>query len=385
MIDIRIIKNSIILSLLIIYLVIYRLYILKNQLGYVGFSTAAFLIIVAFIAIWFYGYRKDKKNILKKKIISLTTIEVILFFTISYGIGLLVGFLRNSYSLKPAAIINNIFAPIAIIIAIELLRYVFLMGNEKNKKSICLFTIILIIFEILTNFKSVNIYDLEALFKLFTTIILPITIKSSVFSYITLNSGYRPALIYRLIMDIYVYVMPIIPNLGDYITSMIGVCMPFILYLYTLRIVNEYYNGVEYVFERSSFRITDIPVLAFITVLICLISGYFPHFMLGIATISMTPKINKGDAIIAHKIKKPDELEIGQVIVYTNSKKNIVHRIVDIEKRDNKTYYITQGDANPTKDNVDLEFKDIKGIVDFKIPVIAYPSIYFSEKLKTGV
>lgn len=93
----------------------------------------------------------------------------------------------------------------------------------------------------------------------------------------------------------------------------------------------------------------------------------------------MYPKIKKGDAVIIHKIKSAKELKVGQVIAFKSGNKVYVHRLIQIEKKDNKVYYRTKGDANNTPDYMDLTIKDVKGIVKFDVPYIAYPSVYLSE------
>lgn len=378
----RTLKNFILLFLLVIYIVVYRLFVIENFLEYIEFISAAVLMVLVYISICLFGFQKDKITHLKKQVNTITLVQILLFFSISYGVGLLVGFLKNSYSLTFNSIVNNIFAPIIIIICIELLRYILIKPNKNSKKTIFFITLVIILFELAISIRSINFNDLSEVFKISTSTVLPIIVKNFVLSYLTLHVGYRPALLYRLIMEISVFVMPIVPNLGDYLNSMIGICLPFILYVYSSRVINEYYNGVEYEFYKSGFKLTDIPMIAFILLLVCLISGYFPHYIIGIGSDSMTPKINKGDAVIVEKINNKDDLKIGQVIVYNNGGKNIVHRLVEIKKEGKNTYYITKGDANNTKDNINIELEDIKGVVKFKIPYIAYPSIYFSEQLK---
>jgi signal peptidase len=95
----------------------------------------------------------------------------------------------------------------------------------------------------------------------------------------------------------------------------------------------------------------------------------------------MTPKINKGDAVIIHKVSSPKELKTGEVIAFRLKDKTIVHRLVKIEKVNGTTYYRTKGDANNSIDNVDLTFNNIRGKVVFDIPYIAYPTIYLTEFL----
>lgn len=374
-------KNYSLLLLLLAYTLFYRFYLLKHALQYSESITAAFIILMATLGVILLGFQKNKQTRIKKYVTNVTVTIIILFFVISYGIGLVVGFLKNAYSLTFPAIIDNTFAPIVIIICTEILRYVIISSNKNNKPVMVLATILITIFELNISIRTININDLASTFKITTATILPIISKNIVLSYLACKVGFIPGLVYRLVMDIYVYVMPIVPDLGDYLNSMIGIGLPFLIYLYSSRTLDEYYNGVEREFSKDTFKISDIPVLVFIIVLVCLISGYFPYYIIGVGSESMMPKINKGDAVLVHKIKDPDELKVGDIIVFKSDNKNYIHRLVKIENIDGKTYYRTKGDANNTNDDIDLTMKNIKGKVNIKVKYIAYPSIYLSEFL----
>lgn len=374
-------KTISILLILLVYIFVYRLFIMTHFLKYTEFINASFLMIILFLTIFLFSYQKDKPTPLKKKINLITAILIILFFSITYLVGMFVGFLKNSYSLNAYSILNNIFSPIIIIVCTEIFRYVVINQNRNSKKMLFLITIVLTLLEIFITIRGLSNMSLEDLFKLTTTTILPIIAKNCVLSYLTLKVGYRPSLIYRLVMDLYLFVMPVVPNIGDYMNSMIGICLPFIIYIYSARTINEYYNGVEYEFKSSAFQMADIPVLLFIAFVICLVSGYFTYYVIGIGSESMEPKIYKGDAVLVKKVKSKKELKVGEVVVYRNMGEDIVHRLVEVEKKGNKTFYRTKGDNNNTRDNLDIEYKDIKGIVKLKIPYIAKPSIYLKEEL----
>lgn len=374
-------KTISILLILLVYIFVYRLFIMTHFLKYTEFINASFLMIILFFTIFLFPYQKDKSTPLKKKVNLITAILIILFFSITYLVGMFVGFLKNSYSLNAYSILNNIFSPIIIIVCTEIFRYVVINQNRNSKKMLFLITIVLTLLEIFITIRGLSNMSLEDLFKLTTTIVLPIIAKNCVLSYLTLKVGYRPALIYRLVMDLYLFVMPVVPNIGDYMNSMIGICLPFIIYIYSARTINEYYNGVEYEFKSSAFQMADIPMLLFIAFVICLVSGYFTYYVIGIGSESMEPKIYKGDAVLVKKVKSKEELKVGEIIVYKNMGEDIVHRLVEVEKKGNKTFYRTKGDNNNTRDNLDIEYKDIKGIVKLKIPYIAKPSIYLKEEL----
>ena len=126
------IKSGLLLSVLLVYVFIYRFIILKSYLKYSESLTAALIILLTGIAILILGFQKDKENRIKKYVTKMTLTIIVVFFAISYAAGLVVGFLKTAYSLNFASIIDNTFAPIVIIICTELFRYVFISGNNSG-------------------------------------------------------------------------------------------------------------------------------------------------------------------------------------------------------------------------------------------------------------
>ena len=123
----------------------------------------------------------------------------------------------------------------------------------------------------------------------------------------------------------------------------------------------------------------DIPVALILVGLIALISGYFPHYMIGIGSESMSPVIRKGDAVIIEKINNETKLKKGDIIAYSSGKLVIVHRITEIEGTGENTMYTTKGDANNTADPRTVKRNQIKGIIKVDIPFIAWPTVWLSE------
>ncbi len=376
----RVLKNLFLIIFITAYIFLYVFYVSKDYLRYSESITASFFVITTFIAYLFYGYFKDKRAYIKKSVMQIVITQLAIFFVVIYGVGLVVGFLKNSYSLALPSIIDNLFAPIVLIIAMEILRYIFISANKDKKFFIVLLTILFIVMDVLMSNNRLVFNNAEIVFKLFTTSIIPITLKHSVMSYLTYKVGYKPSLLYRIIVDGYVYIVPISPDLGDYLSSMAGIALPFIVYLYSSRFLNEYDNGVEREFAiATTFRFVDLIFIGFFLLLAALISGYFPLFILGVGSASMEPAINIGDAIVASKVNSIDDLKKDDIVVYNGDNKTIVHRIVDIEKKDGKSIIHTKGDNNNTNDSFELYLEDIRGKVLFRIPYIAYPSVYISE------
>lgn len=376
---VRTIKSWIILILLASYVVLYKLFIFQNYMKYSEFISASFLGIVLALSILFLGFRKDKTTILGKNVFKVVIFYLVLTFFIMYGLGLIVGFLRNAYSRNLFSIFDNIFAPILIIVLVEFIRYVVIGANKDKKSIISVLTIILIAFELVTTLRSFDITDLAVTFNVTATVILPCIFKNIVMSYLSYHIGYKIPLVYRLVMDIYLFIVPIIPSLGDYVNSMILISLPILIYISTFSMIDDSRNRSEPVFNKKRFTIWDIPVAIVLIVLIALISGFFPHYMIGIGSDSMKPKISKGDAVIIEKINDKTKLKVGDIIAYNNGKLIIVHRIKEINGTGKNVTYTMKGDANNGNDPRSVSRSQIKGIIKFKIPYIAWPTVWLTE------
>ena len=234
--------------------VIYQLFILKYALKYSEALTAGIILIITFLAILIFGYKKSIKTKEKTSITYRIIAIVMLFFTITYACGLIMGFERTAYSLNPLAIISNILMPVVIIVCMEIYRYVTI--STTNKKSIMITTTIaLIIFEILISIRLNSLLAVSSLFKTLTTIMFPIISKNFLMSYLAHHGELKQTLIYRLPLEIYIYLLPIIPNFNDYIRSMIGICMPVLIYVYISKYL-DLENGIY--IEKKDSKISNI-------------------------------------------------------------------------------------------------------------------------------
>lgn len=374
----KIINTSIIL-ILFLYTLFNRFYLLNNYLKYAEFISAAFIIIITFLSIYLYGFKKSRNTKIEKEVVSISRIVIIIYFVIIYGIGVFAGFLKNAYSLKFFSILNNMISPIIISVFIELLRYVLLKANEKHNKSIFLITFFIILLDLSINMRVLDFSNKTEVFKIITSMGFPIIIKNIVFTYISNHIGYKIPIMYRLFIDMYIFIIPILPNVSEYIISIIGICIPFTLYIFSNRLIELNEKGIEYNYRKKAFSFADAPFIILIVVLAYLISGYFKYSIIGIGSESMTGKINKGDAVIVMKVKNEKDFKKGDIVTYNYNGKTIVHRLVEIKDENGIKKYITKGDVNPTDDNIDLKIEDIKGVVKFRFPYIAYPSILLSE------
>ena len=378
----RMLKNYLICFLILAYTLVYKFFIFSNFMKYSSLITASFLVVVFGLSIILLGLRKDKIGYMSQNLLRVVVLYLGLAFLIMYGLGFIIGFLRNAYSRSFVSLLDNLFAHVMIILLVEGIRYVVIWANRDKKVFIVLFTLLLAFFEIMITARNVDYTNLTSVFSLFATIILPVIIKNSVMSYLCYHSGYRVPLVYRLVMDTYFIIVPILPNIGEYLNSMILIALPLLIYIHCFTLVDERTHKVEHVFETYQFSIFDIPTTIIIVTLACLISGFFPHYMIGIGSSSMSPSVNRGDAVVIKKVNKNTKLKVGDIIAYKEDKITIVHRIHELQTYKNKEAYLTKGDANNGADNYIVPRDHVKGVIKLRVPFIAYPTIWLSEMFK---
>lgn len=340
-----------------------------------------FWIITFVILLLLLGFEKDK-HLYKTDILQIIFIYSAIYLIATYIFGFFFGFVKSPYSLLPLKIIKNIIPVFLIIIFQELVRYNIIAKGKNNKKIIVLLTLIFIAFDIGIGFNYYAITDAMSIFELIGLLIIPSVTKNFLLTYTSYKSGFKPVILYRIIFELTIYILPIFPDLGIYFESILNIVFPVILFLK----LNTFFAKIKpttiRVSKMRSFLFW-IPTTAILATIIILVSGIFKIYAMAIASPSMVPNINKGDAVIVEKLSNEEisNLEIGDIIAYEYDQKIIVHRIVSINKKSNKYIFQTQGDNNDDVDSYDVNQSQIKGVVRYKIPFIGYPSVWLNELL----
>lgn len=370
--------NISLLLMMTIFLVIYKSIIITKYLRLEEVITSSVLMILAFLSIILLGYRKDKTNPKKIQIKNTIIYLIVLYFFIYFGLGFLFGFLTNSYSLKINKIITNIICPLLIIISTEIIRNIVVKANKDKMIIIVIITLLLIIQEVL---MSINMYDLtsfEGIFKLITISIMPATAYHTLLTYLTYYTGIKNCLIYRIPMQLYIYVLPLAPNVGNYLNCVIGIIFPYIVYCMISKLQNER----EYIknnYKVRKFGVSDLVFTIIFLILVSLVGGIFNHKLISVASNSMQPALNKGDAVIIDKKIPEEEIKEDDIISFSYNGRNTIHRITRIEEKDGIKIYHTKGDNNNAEDSNVITYEYINGKVVIKIPYIGYPSVMLEE------
>lgn len=296
-----------------------------------------------------------------------------------YILGIYIGFVRTTMHWSFYGITTFILPFILITVLKEFLRYQILVKSSKSKILIIYCFILFTLMEISLSINIDNLASKYDVFLLFATVIFPTISTNLACCYIATKVGYKPNIIWVLILYLYASLLPIIPDTGVYLSSMLKFLLPLcILYIvYNFFAVRKKEKITRY---NTKFKWIPIPLLIlFISFIIYFTSGYFKYYTLAIATGSMTPNINKGDIVVVNQKFKPEDLKIGKVIAYKYQNKIVVHRLQKIDKSEDEYYFYTKGDANNSMDNYIIYYDTILGVVDYVIPYLGLPTVWLNE------
>ena len=372
--------TQLILELVLASLLFFNVFVSKSL------DTTLCLISLSVFLILTVLLKQFKKPVLRNKIDGLLVVlgTTIILMGAFYMLGFKTGF-SNSYS----SIFKNYISPIAwikvfLIVGLsELIRYV--VVNIECRKNFFKFSyqalMVIILFYVEMNIatKSYNFSSFNQLYEFFALIFVQSISKNLLLNYVTKRYGIKPCLCYRLIMDLYIYILPIVPKINVFIEGVILLVFPYVVY--SLLKSLEDHNKLEPIRKTKKHnKISTIIFSVVFAVLVALVSREFEYAMIAIGSGSMTGTVNKGDAIVYKKYHQDtDTLKEGDIIVYVKENVTIVHRIYRIYNLDGETVYQTKGDYNENADNWVVKKGDITGMVKFRVLLIAWPSVYLNE------
>ena len=361
--------------ILLIFIVFFSLFINRLSDSTKSISAIVVLFIIFTILLISFGIKRDK-NYLKGNATRTVIAALMTFMLIIYGLGIFLGF-NKGYISNDYTYFKNLILILIFIIELEFVRFLIVRNSLKDTKAIVIFTALSAILNILLELNLGKLTTAEDKFIFLSTIIFPIIAQESLCSYMTYKIALLPSLIYKLVIKLYIFVLPIIPNLGDYIYSTANIILPFALYSILNRMIIRYDKEKEKI-KKINRIIFSIPIVIFLIILIILVSGVFKYKLIAVASNSMSPVYRRGDAVIYEKLKV-EELEAGDILAFQKESRIVTHRIVKIWKQDGEYYFTTKGDANNDNDKFTPSAKNVLGKVEFKFKYIGYPTVLINE------
>ena len=344
-----------------------------------SYKMILFLIFLLIIFNEIFIIEKDH-HMYMKDIAFETVMYTLTFFMIYYLLGLLIGLARTPNYLTILGMIDFIIPITLTCIFLEVFRYNMLCKAEGNILCTIVVTLLIITFHLTNPYYYANLNSSHDRLSFIALTVLPVISRDISYTYISKKMGYKPVIIFDLIFSLYMYILPLIPNLNEYLTAILYLLTPV---LYAFRILKFFTEKEDHQipsdYKKKRLQGSIVPI-GIILIMIYFYSGYFRFYAIAIASGSMSPKINKGDVVIVDQKYSYKDLEIGQVIAYKKNNIIVVHRIEKKLLFGNSYLYYTKGDANHHIDDFVIEEDMIVGKVDYKIPYIGYPTIWINTE-----
>ena len=372
------IKNILLIEFVMFILLFINFFITNVFNNYI-YSIFLGLILILLISI--YGIEL-KPSVKQKRVLQSILITVMIYFLITYLSGLFVGFNKTIYSFNLTNFINNIIPTILIIVLSELVRYEMIRKSNYNIWVVITSCILFIVFELSINFKLYDFSIPDEAYQ-YIGIVLFASISKNIFMTIQMvYTDYINNIIYRIIMENYIYIIPIVPALGPYVNSVLLIALPIILCFVTYGSIKLMKN--ERPRNRKKSNILYIIIFIIMLIILMLNSGFFKYQTLTVGSNSMKNFMSKGDVIIIRKATEEEKLKIkkGQILIFKYDKKIISHRVYEVIKRKDTVYFRTKGDNNDQVDSAIIKTSDVIGTLSYRIKYIGLPSIWLQELFK---
>lgn len=345
-------------------------------------KVLAVLLFFYMIFVAYFVKKREKKSNFKKQVAFLMVIFGIIYLVIYYSLGLYFEFVKSKVLLSTWSLFEFIIPLAVIIICSEIIRNIFLsqkiyFNTKKRRINLSLiFTYIMMVLIDLLIYTEV--YDLSNLDDLLTALGFVLFASLScnlLYNHLSSKYGSMAIIPYRLITILYVYIIPVVPDIYIFFTSFIRMIYPYIIYIITDKLYSKYDFVVAYNSQKSNI-IGNTFLLVIISLIIMLISCQFKYGILVIGSYSMTGTIDKGDAVLFEKYEE-QPIQLGQIIVFDYNGIQTIHRVVDIRRKDGELIYFTKGDFNKELDDGYITSEKIIGLIRLKIKYIGRPTLWF--------
>ena len=331
------------------------------------------------LAIWVFGYHRDK-HYLRSYATRIIVSCLLLAAIVSYMLGLILGYTYSSFSLDIGQIACGLL-PVALVSAgTEMLRYLVFRAYYRKTLPVVIFTTITIIMNVLLVTNVGSFTNAETIFITICSCILPIMATEAICSYLCLTIGLQPALTYKLPVRLYLYVLPILPNLGTFIYAVTALVLPASIFVLTSNLISVNREKQKLIGKRVKL-IAIIPAVIAMLVIVSLVSGIFKHQIIAVASDSMRPTLSRGDAVIFEKTVA-DEINEDDILVFKHEGIIITHRVKTIRDDNGSLEFTTQGDANEEVDGFTTSESQVLGRVVSINKYIGFPTVWLNEFLK---
>lgn len=312
-----------------------------------------------------------------RQVLMITSVAAVLTLTLYYFFGIELGFvISDKGNISLQSFFLNILPIAVIIVATEIVREIVLTVRTKADA--------LIAYAIGVTSELVcagGIPDIRSSYQLANFLgitVFPALTANIFFIYTSKRYGKAAPIAYRMIFTLYQFLIPAVPDVPMPIFAFVLLVLPIALMSFIRMLFEKKERKARKRESKIGIVFSCIAIVLMLS-FVSLITCQFRFGMLVIATESMADNINPGDAVVFESYKHCGEIQEGDVIVFEENNRRVVHRVVEIITVNGQKQYITKGDAN---DGVDAGYRTdshIIGVVRFKVLYIGYPSLWLKQ------
>lgn len=318
----------------------------------------------------------------KREVLLLVSVFALLYITLYFLSGLIFGFAKSNKGVLTLSSFLEIILPIIVItFATEITREIIL--SSPTRAAPILSYAVGVASELICAGGFVGIRSSSTLADFVGMTLLPALTANFLFNYLSKRYGRMPTLIYRYLITLYVYIIPISSAIPNSLLSFSLLLLPIIIYLFIDALFEKRVKVALKKKHKWQWVLFALAILLLLC-LVLLISCQFRFGIIVIATESMSGEIEKGDAVIFEDYKNCGEIKEGDIIIFRENNRRVVHRVVEINTINGQREYITKGDANEGVDAGIRNDSDIIGVVRLKVLYVGYPSLWLREILSSN-
>ncbi|MBR3254446.1 signal peptidase I [Candidatus Saccharibacteria bacterium] len=346
---------------------------------FTGFSLRAMLAgimmvfaIVVTMALKSFRVLPFEKRVLLKYMIVLGLLYVGIFYTIGAFTGYAVAVVQFGWKT-----LGSFILPIAVvIISTEIVRAKLLCFSDRFSKIAAY--VIGVLAEIVIYVAVYDTARLEQLLLLVGLVGAAFT-GNFLYNYVSVRFGAIPVVAYRLIIGLYAYIIPILPDIYEFFASFCKMVMPvFVYWVIERTFVKHDAMALE---KKTTIPTRILEVVSCIVMVgfIGLVSCQFDVGAIVVGSESMTGAIDMGDVVMMKKYYTNEEVKEGEIIVFNRKNERVIHRVIKVSTVAGKKRYYTKGDTNEHEDDGFVTDEDLVGKVIIKVPAIGWPTLWLKK------
>jgi len=335
--------------------------------------------LVAALVILVEGGLENTFHRRSKKMLKIALLISAVQIFINIDAGLITQFGNSPAALTPIAIMLNLSRVISNLVGVEVSRSYMVKLGRKNNLNIGIGAVSVFYTFVSTSLTGLfNIGDRLVYVKYLGEVFLPSLAENMVSTYLGLLGGPVSSLAYRVPSSVFQWVSPILPDLPWGFKSLIGVMVPtvgFVAIAATATVSDYISAGVRNIRNWGELKEDKGSVQSFVLSIVMVLVIWSTTGLLGfqprvVVSGSMTPSIQVGDIVVSVDTR-PEELRVGDVILYMAGKIPIMHRITEVNGGIGNLHFITKGDANDTPDDPVFP-RQVKGKLVMTIPKVGW-------------